>query len=144
MDEILKSLQTSVFSSETPPAMDVYHVFLAELNKAIRISGLSRPAIADRMNDAIGGECAVSHGKLNKWFSPGTDQYMPVHFLPALLWAVSSVEPANALLKPLLYKAVDQRGQLFQQYAELSLDAADKKHAADQMAAELIRLTRPE
>lgn len=144
MEEIIKSLQTSIFATDTPPPMDVYHLFLAETNKAIRITGLSRPAIADRMNDAIGGECVVNPGKLNKWFSPGTDQYMPVHLLPALLWAVRSVEPANVLLAPLMHRVVDQRGQMLQQFAELSLDATNKKQAADQMAADLIRLTRPE
>lgn len=144
MDELLKSLQTSVFNSDTPPQMDVYHLFLAEISKAIRLSGLSRPAIAERMNDAIGGECAVSHGKLNKWFSPGTDQYMPVHFLPALLWAVQSVEPANVLLKPLMHKVMDQRGQLLQRYAELSIDAAEKNQAAKQLESDLLSLVRPE
>ncbi len=144
MDEIIKSLQTSVFTADTPPPMDVYHLFLAEINKAIRITGLSRPAIADRMNDAVGGECVVNQGKLNKWFSPGTDQYMPVHLLPALLWAVRSVEPANVLLAPLMHRVVDQRGQILQQYAELSIEGTEKIRAADQLALNLLRLTRPE
>lgn len=144
MDELLKSLKASVLQSETPPSTDIYNLFLAESSKAMRMAGMSRPMIADRMNDAIGGENLVTPTKLNKWFSPGTDQFMPAHLLPAFCWAVRSIEPANVLLKPLLFKAVDQRGQLFQQYAELSLDAADKSRAAEQMAAELIRLTRPE
>lgn len=144
MDELIKSLQTSVFNSDTPPQMDVYHVFIAECTKLMRTSGMSRPMIADRMNDAIGGENIVSPNKLNKWFSPGTDQFMPVHLLPAFCWAVRSIDPANQLLKPIAYKAVDYRGQLLQQFAETSLDATNKKQAADQMAADLIRLTRPE
>ncbi len=144
MDEIFQSLKASVLQSETPPTVDVYSLFIAESSKAMRLSGMSRPMIADRMNDAVGGENIVTPTKLNKWFSPGTDQYMPTHLLPAFCWAVRSIEPVNILLKPLLFKAVDQRGQLFQQYAELSLDAADKSRAAEQMAAELIRLIRPE
>jgi hypothetical protein len=144
MDELIKSLQASVFNSETPQQMDVYHVFLAECSKLMRTSGMSRPLLADRMNDAIGGENVVSANKLNKWFSPGTDQFMPVHLLPAFCWAVRSIEPVNLLLQPLAFKAVDQRGQLFQQYAELQIDAADKSKAAEKMAAELIRLIRPE
>lgn len=144
MDELLNSLKISVLHTETPPSTDVYNIFVAECSRLMRLSGMSRPMIADRMNDAIGGENVVTATKLNKWFSPGTDQCMPAHFLPAFCWAVRSIEPVNELLKPLAFKAVDYRGQLLQQFAETSLDATNKKQAADQMAADLIRLTRPE
>lgn len=144
MDEILKSLQKSILKSETPPSADVYNVFIAEVNKAIRVSGYSRVLVADRMNDALGGAQVVTSIKLNKWLSAGTEQYMPVHFLPALCWATSSIEPANILLAPLMHSAIDQRGQLLQRYAQLSIDATDKAQQAEQLAADLIRLTRPE
>ncbi len=144
MDELLKSLKASILLSETPPCTDVYNIFLAEVSKAVRLSGMSRPMIVDRMNDAIGGENVVTASKLNKWFSPGTDQYMPVHLLPAFCWAVRTIEPANVLLAPLMHSAIDQRGQLLQRYAQLSIDATDKAQQAEQLAADLIRLTRPE
>lgn len=144
MDEILKTLKASVLMSENPPELDIYNLFIAECNKAVRISGMSRPMIADRMNDAFGGENVVTAVKINKWFSPATDQFMPVHLLPAFCWAIRSIEPANVLLKPLMFKAVDQRGQLFQQYAEMALDATERQNQVEQMAQDLLRLVKPE
>lgn len=144
MEELIKSLQTSILKSETPPNADIYHFFIGELNKAIRLSGYSRVMVADRMNEALGGTQVVTPVKLNKWLSMETDQHMPVHFLPALCWAVSSIEPANALLKPIMFTAIDERGQLLQQYATLSIEGTEKIRAADQLASNLLRLTRPE
>nr|MDC2855419.1 hypothetical protein [Ningiella sp. W23] len=47
-------------------------------------------------------------------------------FLPALCYAVRSTEPANILLKPILFKAVDQRSQLLQQHAELQMEIEER------------------
>ncbi|MEC4091873.1 hypothetical protein [Pseudoalteromonas rubra] len=113
----------SIFESHTAPDCDIYNQFLHAVNSAARTSGLTRRGLADRMNQALMvHEAVITEGKLNKYLSPATELYLPAHYLPALIWALRSIEPANILLAPLMYSAFDQRAQLLQQHAELELE----------------------
>lgn len=116
-------LATSILEAEVAPDCDIYHLFIHSVCSAMKRSGFSRPVIAERMNDALlSRDNEVDQAKLNKWLAPSQPHHMPMHYLPALCYAVRSTEPANVLLKPILFKAVDQRSQLLQQHAELQME----------------------
>ncbi|MBS3796690.1 hypothetical protein [Pseudoalteromonas sp. BDTF-M6] len=116
-------LNKSILHSETPPSCGIYDLFCHTVNRCMRQSPYSRPGIADRMNSALDtGLKEVDETKLNKWFAPSQPNNMPTHYLPALCWALESVEPAEVLLGPIQFKPVDQRAQLLQQHAELELE----------------------
>ena len=122
-----KQLTKSILDADIAPDCDIYHLFIHSVCSAMKRSGFSRPVIADRMNDALHSQNnEVDQAKLNKWLAPSQAHYMPMHFLPALCYAVRSTEPANILLKPILFKAVDQRSQLLQQHAELQMEIEER------------------
>ncbi|WP_419147543.1 hypothetical protein [Pseudoalteromonas 'SMAR'] len=114
--------ESSIFTASVAPDCEVYHQFLHTVNSAARTSGLTRQGIAERMNQALKvNEMVITESKLNKYLSPATEVYLPAHYIPALLWAIKSVEPVNILLQPLMYSAFDQRAQLLQQHAEMEM-----------------------
>ena len=122
-----KQLTKSILDADVAPDCDIYHLFIHSVCSAMKRSGFSRPVIADRMNDALRAQNNdVDQAKLNKWLAPSQTNYMPMHYLPALCYAVRSTEPANILLKPILFKAVDQRSQLLQQHAELQMEIEER------------------
>ena len=116
-------MNTSQLNSETPPKCDVMFAFLNAISHAISNSGLSRTMIIDRMNDAIGGEIAVTPDKFNKWLAPSSDRHFPMMYLPALCWALRDTSVADALLHPIEFKTVDQRGQMLKLAAEYELES---------------------
>lgn len=131
MEQLTKAQQNqltkSILEADVAPDCDIYNLFIHSVCSAMKRSGFSRPVIADRMNDALRAqECDVDQAKLNKWLAPSQPHFMPMHYLPALCYAVRSTEPANVLLKPILYKAVDQRAQLLQQHAELQMEIEER------------------
>ena len=121
----------SIFNQDEAPSCDVYHQFLYAVNAAARTSGLTRQGIVNRMNNALKvDDVVINETLLNKYLAPGTEKYLPAHQLPALLWAIKSIEPLNVLLEPLLFKAIDQRSQLLQKHAELQMEI--EKHTQQQ------------
>ncbi|WP_063705212.1 hypothetical protein [Pseudoalteromonas gelatinilytica] len=114
---------TPIFNQDEAPNCDVYHQFLYAVNAAARTCGLTRQGIVNRMNQALKvDDVVINETLLNKYLAPGTEKYLPAHQLPALLWAIKSIEPLNVLLEPLLFKAVDQRSQLLEKHAELQME----------------------
>lgn len=112
----------SIFDVSPAPNCDVYHQFLHAVNSAARTCGLTRQGIATRMNEALKvHEVEVTETLLNKYLSPATEKYMPIHYLPALSYAVKTIEPANVLLTPIMFKALDERSQILQEHAELEV-----------------------
>ncbi|NOU50248.1 hypothetical protein HG263_06785 [Pseudoalteromonas sp. JBTF-M23] len=112
----------TIFNADSAPNCEIYHQFLHAVNSAARTSGLTRQGIADRMNRALKvDETIITEAKLNKYLSPATEIYLPAHMVPALLWALRSIEPINVLLEPLMYSAFDQRAQLLQKHAEMEM-----------------------
>lgn len=112
----------SIFNASTAPDCEIYHRFLHAVNSAARTSGLTRQGIAERMNQALKvDERVINEARLNKYLSPATETYLPAHMIPALLWAIRSVEPINILLEPLMHTAFDQRAQLLQKHAEMEM-----------------------
>ena len=85
-------------------------------------------------------EVLVDESKINKWFAPSQPQQMPVQYLPALCWAIKSMEPVNILIAPLQYKVVDERAQQLQKHAELEVQ---KKNLEQEQAQILSALDIP-
>jgi hypothetical protein len=98
--------------ADTAPDCDATAAFNHQVNTLFRTCGYTRAAIATRMNEALNAhECIVTAQLLNKWFSPNDPKQMPVQYLPALMWAVKSAEPANVLLAPLDLIAASPHGE---------------------------------
>ncbi|SFD54630.1 hypothetical protein [Pseudoalteromonas denitrificans] len=132
----------SLLTNETAPDCEIYNQFLHAINLAARTSGITRHGIANRMNQALKVESIiVTESSLNKYLAPSTEKYLPAHMIPALLWAVKSIEPINVLLQPLMFKAVDQRAQMLQQHAELEMEI--EKHKELQQEIKNTLLTNP-
>ncbi|MBQ4814271.1 hypothetical protein J8M20_23085 [Pseudoalteromonas luteoviolacea] len=109
----------SVFDCQTPPDCEVLHQFTHCVNACMRRCGYTRTGLATRMNEALKvNKIEVDEGKLNKWFAPSQPTAMPIHYLPALLWAVKSTEPADILLAPLMYTAVNERALKLKEVSE--------------------------
>ncbi|WP_283709800.1 hypothetical protein [Pseudoalteromonas prydzensis] len=123
----------SILNAEEAPNCDVRYLYLAALNKAIHDSGYSRPRIADRMNDALAGDAIINAGKLNKWLAPSSDQSMPMEYLAAFCWAVGSINIVNELLKPILHRCFDERGQMLEQAARFQLEAQELQNKAQSL-----------
>ncbi|MBB31939.1 MAG: hypothetical protein CMK63_07235 [Pseudoalteromonadaceae bacterium] len=123
----------SILNAEEAPNCDVRYLYLAALNKAIQDSGYSRPRIADRMNDALAGDAVINAGKLNKWLAPSSEQSMPMEYLSAFCWAVGNVSIANELLKPILHRVFDERGQMLEQAARYQLEAQELQNKAQNL-----------
>lgn len=135
------SINKTLFESEQSPDCDVYLQFANCVNSIVRRSGYSRSGIADRMNSALKSmEVLVDESKINKWFAPSQPQQMPVQYLPALCWAIKSMEPVNILIAPLQYKVVDERAQQLQKHAELEVQ---KKNLEQEQAQILSALDIP-
>ena len=115
-------LKINILDAQVPPDCDVYHQFVHCVNASMRRCGYTRAGLSTRMNQALKVlEVEVDETKLNKWFAPSQPAHMPIHYLPALCWAIRSIEPINLLLGPLMFKAFDQRAQLLQQHAEMEM-----------------------
>ena len=129
----------SILESESAPACDVYHAFAHTVNGCMRQSGFTRKGLASRMNEALEAlEVQVDEVKLNKWFAPSQPNHMPIHYLPALLWALQSIAPANALLLPLLFSAVDQRAKMLQRHGQLQIEIEERKHMQQDIQSTLL------
>lgn len=130
---------TSWLTSDVPPNCDVFYQFTNTVNTCMRQSGYTRAGLAERMNQALQAmEVQVDEAKLNKWFAPSQPTSMPVHFLPALLWALKSIAPANELLKPLLFSAVDQHAKMLQQHGQLEMEIQEKQQVQQEIQAMLL------
>ncbi|NUZ10178.1 hypothetical protein HUZ36_05235 [Pseudoalteromonas sp. McH1-7] len=131
-------LLADILDSDIPPDCDVYHQFVHTVNSCMRRCGYTRAGLAARMNQALKVlEVEVDETKLNKWFAPSQTMHMPIHLLPALCWALKSMEPSNILLGPLMYKAVDLRAQKLQQSAEYDVQIEQLKHQKQALLEEL-------
>ncbi|MBQ4879655.1 hypothetical protein J8M21_20770 [Pseudoalteromonas luteoviolacea] len=109
--------------SEQPPYCDVQTEFIHCVNNCMRTTGYTRRGLAKRMNEALQAlEIEIDENKLNKWFALSQSTSMPIHYLPALLWALNSTEPADVLLAPLVIKAVDNRAILLQEAAQCDFE----------------------
>ena len=118
----------SLLHDDVPPECDVYHKFCQTVNVCMRKSGFSRAQLADSDVDQV---------KLNKWFAPSQPQQMPIHLLPALCWALQTIEPASILLAPLLFLPVDKRAQMLQKHAELEMEIEAKKKSQQSILSQL-------
>jgi len=127
----------SLLHDDVPPECDVYHKFCQTVNVCMRKSGFSRAQLADRMNYAATDNSDVDQVKLNKWFAPSQPQQMPIHLLPALCWALQTIEPASILLAPLLFLPVDKRAQMLQKHAELEMEIEAKKKSQQSILSQL-------
>ncbi|KZW99469.1 hypothetical protein JL49_17085 [Pseudoalteromonas luteoviolacea] len=109
----------NILDSEIPPDCEILHHFSQCVNACMRRCGFTRNGLAQRMNAALKVDIVeVDEGKLNKWFAPSQPTSMPIQYLPALCWAIKSVEPANVLLMPLMYSASDERAKKLQEASE--------------------------
>ncbi|ALU41924.1 hypothetical protein [Pseudoalteromonas rubra] len=122
--------ENNIFESQTPPDCDVLAAFSHAVNACMRRSTFTRAGLADRMNRALQvHEVKVNEGNLNRWFAPSQPTNMPIQYLPALLWALKSIEPLNILIEPIIYKAVNQHALMMQDVAQADLQIAElQKH----------------
>ena len=135
----LEQLKQGTFESEQAPNCDIYHLFAHCVNQCMKRVPLTRLGIAERMNEALHAhEVEVDQNKFNKWFAPSQPQHMPIHYLPALCWALKSEEPANVLLKPLLFSAVDQRAKMLQQHGQLQLEIEERNRMQSEITQTLM------
>ena len=125
----------SQFEGDTPPNCDVMFAFLNAVSHSISKSGLSRMGIIDRMNEALGGEITINTGKFNKWLAPSEDRQIPMIYVPALCWALRDTSVIDALLQPIHFKTVDQRGQTLQLAAQYQMQARSLMEKAEEMMA---------
>lgn len=135
----LQQLKQGIFDAESAPNCDVYHLFAHCVTQAIKLTGFTRHGVAERMNQALQvHEIEVDQNKLNKWFAPSQPQHMPIHYLPALCWAIKTEEPANVLLKPLLFSAVDQRAKMLQQHGQLQIEIEQRNQLQQEITQTLM------
>ncbi|MEC4091819.1 hypothetical protein [Pseudoalteromonas rubra] len=128
----------NIFESQTPPDCEVLSSFSHSVNACMRRSGFTRAGLAERMNRALQAhQVEVDEAKINRWFAPSQPTFMPVHFLPSLIWAVKSPEPANILLEPIMYRAVNQRELMLQKTAQLDLEIAQKQREKQHLLEQL-------
>ncbi|WP_105198981.1 hypothetical protein [Pseudoalteromonas sp. T1lg10] len=141
----LQQLKASILTGDIAPDCNIYNLFIHTVCTAMKRSGLGRPMIAERMNDALHSPHEhIDQAKLNKWLAPSQPSHMPMHYLPALCYAVQSMEPANVLLNPLLHRAVDQRAQMLQQHAELQLEIEERANMQRYIADTLLNGDAPQ
>ncbi|KZX01020.1 hypothetical protein JL49_08190 [Pseudoalteromonas luteoviolacea] len=140
-----KSLvETSMLLNEYAPKCDMSLVLIATLKKAVDDSPYSRPAIVDRMNEALGGKKAVTVDMLNKWLSPGAERKMPAEYITAFCWATQSIGAVAVLLQPIDFVPVDERGVSLQRAAELILQSTQLQKRAEQMFMNINGANSPE
>ena len=125
----------SRLDNETPPKCDMLFPFLSEIQQSISKSGFTRTAIIERMNEALGGEIVVTDNKFNKWLAPSCDNQIPMIYVPALCWALKDTSIIDALLKPIHFRTIDQRGVILQQAAEHQIESQKHAQLASQMIA---------
>ncbi|AZZ98270.1 hypothetical protein [Pseudoalteromonas sp. R3] len=130
MENYDSKLENNIFESQTPPDCEVLAAFSHAVNACMRRSGFTRAGLADRMNRALQAhEVEVNEGNLNRWFAPSQSTNMPIQYLPALLWALKSIEPLNILVEPIMYKAVNQRELMMQDVAQADIEISQlQKH----------------
>ena len=136
---ITEQLKQGTFESDHAPNCDVYHQFALCVTQCMKRMPLSRHGIAHRMTEALASyDVGIDVNKLNKWFAASQPLHMPVQYLPALCWALKSEEPANVLLKPLLFSAVDQRAKMLQQHGQLQLEIEERNRLQTEITETLM------
>ena len=96
---------------------------IAIIKQCERNSGLGRDRFLDRINLCLRDTGQkVTKIQLNKWLSPSQDNCVPAWVMPAICWALNSIEPMTALLNPLGFKPADMRADLLRQKAELDIN----------------------
>ncbi|MEC8325889.1 MAG: hypothetical protein VX100_07315 [Pseudomonadota bacterium] len=133
-----QSSKDSLIHSDKPISGVVYHRFCHAVNECMRMSPYDRPMIAERMNMALEAPGEIDQSKINKWFAPSQPNQIPMWYLPALCWALESVEFVNELLAPIMFKATDHRAQMLQNHAELQMEIEQKKAAQEEILSALL------
>jgi hypothetical protein len=125
---------------EIPPDCDINSSWLSIVNTKLRSCGFTRAGVADRMNKALRVfKVEVDEDQLNSWFSPSSNQHMPVEYLSALMWAITCNEIADALLAPLYFKTADIQAEMRAQHAQIEAEKQKLIKLQNQIEKSLLR-----
>ena len=120
--DLLDQLDLDLLNTENAPSLDLELDVIAIIKQCERNSGLGRDRFLDRINLCLRDTGQkVTKIQLNKWLSPSQDNCVPAWVMPAICWALQSIEPMTAMLTPLGFKPADMRADLLRQKAELDV-----------------------
>lgn len=121
--DLLDQLDLDLLNTENAPSLDLELDVIAIIKQCERNSGLGRDRVLDRINLCLRDTGQkVTKIQLNKWLSPSQDNCVPAWVMPAICWALNSIEPMTALLNPLGFKPADMRADMLRQKAELDIN----------------------
>lgn len=121
--DLLDQLDLDLLNTENAPSLDLELDVIAIIKQCERNSGLGRDRFLDRINLCLRDTGQkVTKIQLNKWLSPSQDNCVPAWVMPAICWALNSIEPMTALLNPLGFKPADMRADMLRQKAELDIN----------------------
>lgn len=120
--DLLDQLDLDLLNTENAPSLDLELDVIQIIKQCERNSGLGRDRFLDRINLCLRDTGQqVTKIQLNKWLSPSQDNCVPAWVMPAICWALQSIEPMTAMLNPLGFKPADMRADLLRQKAELDV-----------------------
>ena len=97
------------------------------MRQAIKISGLARGQVADKVNELARIEGFTTNGKngevttemLDKWLAPGAEHIIPWKLIPIFCRVVRSSDPIKALAQPLGAQVIDREDAALLKWAKV-------------------------
>lgn len=122
--DLFDQLDSGLLSTQNAPVLDLELEVIAQIKHCERRTGLGRDRFLDRINLCLrDSDQQVTKNQLNKWLSPSQENCVPAWVLPAICWALQTIEPMEALLKPLGFKPTGVASEFLRKKAEAELNA---------------------
>lgn len=122
--DLLDQLDLDLLNTENAPILDLELDVIATINRCVRSSGLGRDRFLDRVNLCLRDtdRKKVTKVQINKWLASSQDNCVPAWVLPAICWAVGSIEPMAVMLNAIGFKPADMRADLLRRSGELAIE----------------------
>ncbi|GEA12704.1 hypothetical protein [Alteromonas sp. KUL49] len=123
-NDLFEQLDLGLLNSDNAPILDVEVEVIASIKYWERRTGLGRERFLDRINLCLRDtDKAVTKNQLNKWLSPSQENTVPAWVMPAICWALQTVEPLETLLKPIGFKTAGVASEILRQKAQADIQA---------------------
>jgi hypothetical protein len=127
------------------PTLNIIKAQKEAMNRAVRLCGMSREQVLDRMNDLADayGVSLASNGRLSmdifeKWLNPNeTNRQMPIKALPVFCAAVRDISSLDVLARSVGAMVIGEDDQRRLKWAEAYFKARNARKIMSQMEKEL-------
>lgn len=141
--DLLDQLDLDLLHTDNAPSLDMELDVIATIKRCEQNSGLGRDRFVDRINLCLReSNQKVTKNQVNKWLAMSQDNTPPAWVLPAICWALQSIEPMACLLRPLGFKAADVRADLLSQKARFDIESKMNQQQSREVERAFIQLTR--